>query len=257
MERWNRFFAKFYLNKLDLIFARCETTRKYLLQIGITSPINVIPDTAFILEPIFKDNNTLPRNTLENNLIGLSVSYQVFRQAHDKENYINVMAKIADYIIYELDCHLVLIPNDVFPNTFDDVYVAKKVFRKINYKDKTTLLTKKYSAFELKGIIRKCGLLIGTRYHSIVAALSMCIPTIALGWHHKYHGVMKLMGLERYVYDINDLKFTDLRETIDYVWKNRDEINTKITSRMPYIKESVLSGGKFVKEFLDIWGLQE
>ena len=253
-RKWNRFFAKFYLNKIDLILARGEITKKYLIDLDITTPIHVCPDTAFLLKasPNQKINEFLSQEKLKKKvIIGISVSHTVNRKEHNKDQYSITMAQTADYLIKNLNAFVVLIPNDIFPNTHDDVYVAKKIYKKINEKEEVMLITEEYHANELKGIIGECDLLIGARYHSIVAALSMCIPTIAIAWHHKYHQVLDLVGQEKYVCDTETLNFTELQAKIESLWENRKKIRAEITSRIPFINESILSGGKLVRDVFE------
>jgi polysaccharide pyruvyl transferase WcaK-like protein len=253
-RRWNRLFAKFYLNKIDLILARGEITRNCLIELGITTPIHVSPDTAFLLKSSSnqKINEVLSKEKLKNKVIvGMSVSNTVARKERDKNQYSITMAQTADYLIKNLNAFVILIPNDIFPNTHDDVYVAKKIYKRMDKKKEVMLITEEYPANELKGIIGECDLLIGARYHSIVAALSMCIPTLAIAWHHKYPQVMGLVGQEKYVCDIETLSFSELQAMIDSLWKNRKKIRTEIASYIPFIKESVLSGGKIVRNVFE------
>ena len=253
-RRWNRLFAKFYLNKIDLVLARGEITRKCLIELGITTPIHVCPDTAFLLKSSSNQriNEALSKEKLKNKVIvGMSVSNTVARKERDKNQYSITMAETADYLIKNLNAFVILIPNDIFPNTHDDVYAAKKIYKRMYEKEEVMLITGEYPANELKGIIGECDLLIGARYHSIVAALSMCIPTIAIAWHHKYHQVMGLVGQEKYVCDIETLSFSELQAMIDSLWENRGKISAKMASQIPFIKESVLSGGKIVRDVFE------
>ena len=253
-KRWTRFFAKFYLNKTDLILARGEITKKCLIELGITSPIHVCPDTAFLLDavPNQKINEVIYQEKLKKkHVIGISVSYVADQKEHNKNQYSITMAQTADYLIKNLNAFVVLIPNDIFPNTQDDVYVAQKIYERIDEKEEAMLIIEEYPANELKGIIGECDILIGARYHSIVAAISMCIPTIAIAWHHKYHQVMDLVGQDKYVCNIETLKFSELRSMVDSLWKNRKKVRAEIASQIPSIKESIFSGGKMIREVLD------
>jgi colanic acid/amylovoran biosynthesis protein len=51
----------------------------------------------------------------------------------------------------------------------------------------------------LKRLIGQSRLLLGSRYHSLVAAFSSQVPAIALGWSHKYDMLFRDFGCEKYV----------------------------------------------------------
>jgi len=251
---WNRFFAKFYLNKIDLILARSEKTKKYLYALGITTPIYTCPDTAFLLKPINCSEVVLcTRKMRKRTIVGISLSHVA--EQIGGERYVILMAKLADYLIKKLDALILLIPNEIFPQKkSDDLRVAEKVFKKINAKNNVMLLTfkinaKHYSANKLKGIIKKCDLFIGARYHSIVAATSMCIPTLAISWHHKYYEVMKLLGQEEYVCDVRSLNFLELQKKVTKLWKSRKKIKNEIKSCIPFLKRRIIFAGTLVKYF--------
>ena len=38
--------------------------------------------------------------------------------------------------------------------------------------------------------------------HANIAATSMCVPTLAIAYSHKFYGIMKMLQLDEYVMDI-------------------------------------------------------
>jgi len=42
---------------------------------------------------------------------------------------------------------------------------------------------------QMKALIAKCSLVVGARYHGLVAAMSQGVPTLGTSWSHKYNGL--------------------------------------------------------------------
>jgi len=258
----NRFFSKICLNRLDIIMARGEITKDLLKKIGIETPIYIQPDTAFVMDPapIEEIKEILKKEQIDKKtLIGIVPSRQVDKRILStkdfklQNNYTLLLARLADYLIEKFDANIVLIPNEITheKNGYDDVYVAKKIFKNIKNKERVRLITNEYFAPQLKGVIGKCDLLISSRYHSMVAALSMCIPTLVIGWGFKYNQIMKMVGQENFVCDYKKISLNELYLKIDHLWYNKEKIKKELADKMPSIKNSVFLGGEIVKNLID------
>ena len=86
--------------------------------------------------------------------------------------------------------------------------------------------------------------------HSDIASASMHVPTIALAWSHKYHGIMRMLGQEKYVCDIGTTTFNELVSKINCAWSNRDQIRKKLASKTTELEESALRSGRLVKRLI-------
>lgn len=247
----NRHSARFYLRRLDLILARSETTRRRLEELGVQTSTEVCPDTALLLEPVPVSRESFaPAKGKQ--LVGLSVSHVAERKA-GSEAYIGAMAALCDYLVEQLGVGVVLIANEIAPQRpkLDDVRVAREVFEAARDKESIRLITEVEPAPRLKGIIAACDIMIAARYHSLVAALSAGVPAIALSWHDKYQELMGLFGQERYVCDLASLSVGELKERVDALWSEREDVRREINKHMPAVRASVLKGARLTREIIE------
>jgi colanic acid/amylovoran biosynthesis protein len=259
--RWNRFFAKLCLqNATDLILARNEITKNRLLNLGITTPIHVCPDTGFLLEPKSTPfSEQLGRIREKQPLIGMSVSYQAASQSGDAEKYIGNMAKVADHIINTLGAVILFIPNELSKDASSDdrVFVEDTIKRMVNNAN-VLRVEPELTASELKGVIGQCDLNVASRYHTIVASLSQKVPVVVVGWHEKYLGLLKLAGQEEYLVNVRSFSSDELAAKFDHLWKYKDQKRLEIENALPDIIKAIYMGGEITKNvYLEKVGRKE
>jgi hypothetical protein len=78
----------------------------------------------------------------------------------------------------------------------------------------------------------------------------MCVPCLVIGWGHKYDELMGIVGQTEFVCDFQAVSFDEARAKVDRLWRMREEIRGELASRVPSIKERVLSSGKLVRDLL-------
>jgi colanic acid/amylovoran biosynthesis protein len=162
-----------------------------------------------------------------------------------------------------LNAIVILIPHEIYPKEIkeikgkakriggDDFTATKEVFMKAKNKHRIMRISNEYDAAELKGIISRCDLFIGARMHSVIAAISMGIPAIAIEYSHKAPGIMAIVGLDKYVCDFRTMSFDELTRKINSIWLHREEIKKDLVPRVETLKESVWFIGKIVKGLMD------
>lgn len=250
-----KMIAVYCLNRVDILIVREEITKNYLKKIGIKKEIYLSADPAFLLEPvsnsrihdIFKIENFSPKN---GNLIGFSVSQHIndLNNKKSENDYITKIAKIADYLTKKYDATIVFTPHVMNDKGKDDRYVAKEIYKLIEEKDRIILINNEYSARELKGIISYCNLFIGARMHANIAAISTNVPTLAISYSQKTPGIMKMLGLEEYVINFNEIDLQDTINKIDKIWDNKKMIKEHLSRQNGDIKKLAFKSATLVKE---------
>ncbi|MBN1542349.1 polysaccharide pyruvyl transferase family protein [candidate division KSB1 bacterium] len=249
---WNRFFARFYLqHALDLILARDERTASDIRKLGVRTPIVVTADTAFLLETESGEiSMRLAERRKGQPIIGLSVSYQIRKREKTPGSYIAMMSRLVAYMQKNINAYVVILPNEISSGVNDDRSIAKEIRIQSGIKDCEVIAAEGLRAQQLKGIIQQCDLIVAARYHTVVAALSHGIPTLVIGWHHKYTGVLGLFEQEEWLCSIKDLKESELLEKFDALWAGREAQAEKIRRRIEPVKQNVRDAAEQVSRFL-------
>ena len=256
------FFAKFIFNRTKLILVREDLSKRYLDGNDINRPkICVTADPAFLLNPvpqsrvseILSDEGV---NDILKPLIGINPSGLISRfmeSDHQKaeEKTTNIMAKVIDNLVENLNATIIMIPH-VYTSNVDDRIVINSIFHKVKNKSKVKTIKNEYTPQELKGIIGQCDLFIGARMHATIAATSMLVPTVGIAYSHKMHGIIgEMLGQRKYILDIKELSYESLISKMNDAWENREKIKKELEVKIPEMKEKAMLNGKLVKELLD------
>ena len=242
--KWNRVFAKYYLNKyVNVILARDIVTKDHLKTLGIRTPVFVAPDTAFLL---LKTPIDFPAHLSgffqQRKILGISVSYQTRNRFGEPNQYISMITSFIRYVVQNYDISVLLIPNDLDQGMNDDNKIVQEIESTVARDECKILNTSNLTASEIKGMISHCELLIASRYHTVVAGLSLGIPTIAVGWHHKYIGVLQLFNQHQWVLDIKNVNLEILKTQFAALWEDQGSIRKEIQSYIPQVKQDIFSG---------------
>ena len=250
--KWNRIFSKLYLGHfVDLILVRDKTSYKCVEELGIKTPILTVPDTAFLLQPCeSKESEFYAALRKEGPLIGLSVSFQARNRASDPAIYLTTMKEFVKYLIAKYSAHVVVIPNEVSETAANDARIAEEIRAEVADDCCEALHIDSLLAQEIKGVINQCDVIVASRYHTIVAALSLGIPTLAIGWHHKYMGVLEFFKQEHWLCDIKDLELEDLIKKFEALWNNREKVRETILSYLPDVKERIAAGARETRKII-------
>ena len=270
---WRRSLARWVLSRVKLIAAREETTYGYLGEAGIDKPlIALIPDMAFglPLAPQERLEGILAKEGIsdaQRPLIGMHISQSrglyPSKILSVKQDYGELMARVADYLVTSLNATVMFIPYVIWPKEIgkmkgrtamvggDDITAIKEMLKRVQHKDRIVPIETEYDATELKGIIGQCDLFIGAGMHSNIAAISACVPTISIDFRYKTPAMMKMAGLETYYCDLRTVTFAELTGKIDNLWMNRQKVREMLESKVEDFKASIYSFAKSVRGLLD------
>lgn len=207
----SRQMAERILRGASRVWARDEVSYDWLRRLSAFSEEKVAraSDIAFSFsgaEPAVGQSllATLGVRLGERPLIGIVPNMRVYERAegHGADNaYVRRLLTIMRWLIAERQCQVVLMPHELTPPELgrDDRYLCRLLAEASGVTDQVWAATGEYSAEELKAMIGHTELLVSSRFHSLVAALSLRRPVVALAWSHKYHELLGGVGLGEFV----------------------------------------------------------
>lgn len=231
------------LMSYDLITARDSLTYKGLINRGIDRNVILCADPAFLLDtaqvkPIkgFRKENT----------VGINIGPLVTEMSSIVlENYIELIR----YVINETTDNILLIPHVVKRNG-DDRIVLRRIMAELEGSSRIAII-KDCNCMNLKGYIAGCRIFIGARTHSVIAAYSSCVPTLAVGYSIKAKGIAKdIFGsCEKYVISVEDMQTSmSLVDMYRGIVEAQDEIACYLREYMPDYKKKALTAAEALKE---------
>ena len=261
----NKKLAKIFLPKITLILARGEYSYKNLKSIGLSDNVIQSTDYAFSLR-IEKDNinNGKLHNARDflnkvgkNKVVGICPSIVIGKKISD-DHYEEINANFIDeYLIKKRGYKVILIPHSVRINTSkthnNDLPLSKKIYDKLSARGKQDcfFIDSEYSSQELRYIIGKLDFFVASRFHSMISSLAMKIPTIVIGWSHKYEEVLKEFELEKYAFDYKLLNVDFLIKKFEHLEENEKTIKNLLNKNIKRVIEKSKAQGDYIVDIVN------
>jgi len=249
--RFYHFLSRYVFDNIDLINTRDVISKNILEDIGVTkTPIYANADAAILLEPA-KGNgieeilNDLDLIDKDKPIIGITVrkwAYGFDNPVEANERFMRNIAQFADYHV-ELDkFKIVFFSTPINKGRYysTDMDTVDEIVCMMKHKDKVKTIINKYSPDELKRICGQMDVVIGTRMHSVILSSTMGVPVIGIEYEFKIRDYLKSIGQEKYLSKFDDVTFKSLRDMVDDVWKNRNEIKREMEINVKMLEEKAL-----------------
>ncbi|MBP3931386.1 MAG: polysaccharide pyruvyl transferase family protein [Peptostreptococcaceae bacterium] len=199
----------------------------------------LVPDlnVEFTVDPainFLKHYNNYSEYILDNKeYVGICLRHWHLMSSEEVDRFTSNIAKSIDYINTKYNLDVVLFP---FCNTKNDDELLIKVYNKVLNKNRV-LVKPNISMHDAVGILHKLKLLIGMRLHSLLVQSTLNIPCIGISYDDKVYEYMKLLELEAYSVNLNEVSYESLKLRIDNVFNNYNKLKNQITNKMIYLKQ--------------------
>lgn len=240
---------KIYQNA-SLVVARDTESRMNLAHLLNISPdlVEQAPDIAFgfslgdphLGKKLLEDQGLQPNNKPLVAVVPNVHAYDAKFGFLSQNSYIQCLVKVCRQFIAS-GCTVLVLTHKVQPssNTINDRVIAEVVRLAVNDSANLIVMDQVLAAHEYKSMIACCDFLVGSRFHSLIAALHSRIPAFAIGWAHKYKELMTEVGLASSLADYRELTEKDIIPEIFSAWEQRTQSKQQLQTSIPLLEQSV------------------
>ena len=233
-------------------------TEEYLDDLGVRDNIRRAADPAFLLpvcpvELPEKIEQALQAGALGVNLAPLMKRYNNLSSAWMRQA-LDMLARIRT----ATDLPIVLIPHvmmspHVFPDN-DDYQFMQSLLQALPPERRNNIFlydARGHSSKQIKWVISRLRVFVGSRLHSIIAALSSCVPAFCIGHSIKSRGIFRgIFGHENWVVHVARLTAGELGERIKSLLQEEAAVRGFLESFIPDYSQTAWKNGEFLEQLL-------
>jgi len=271
ISTFGNFLSRFVLNQAKLISVRDEESKKVLESLGVKRPIYVTADPAFTLTPARKERlneiltlegvskdkafliGVAPRKAPHGRFNVFPLGIQIRLNLAPYAYYIQnqklgcTLAKTLDYFIDKLNAKVVFVPMYTGTNfSYRDHEFAHEIVNMMRNKNSATIVSGIYPPEELQAVFGEMDMIIGMTLHSLILAVTMNVPIVAISYSSKINRFMRAIGQEDQLIDIWDVKFEDLLRKFETTWASRLQIKQDLKASREILRKRALLNTKLI-----------
>lgn len=254
-SRINRWTAKAILPRMELIVARGEKTQEFLDGLRLDN-VELGTDLAFMMGTPTEDEvndravvtTALDRLAGDQLTVGIAPSVVVKAKVEAGGGDFDAMIQQVAERQLAAGHRVLLVPHsfrsDPTKTHNNDGPLVAEIAERIDHPD-LIVLNERLDPEELRYLIGRCDAFVSCRFHAMVSSLSMGVPTLVLGWSHKYVEVLDLFGQADRSIDAGALDAAGIDAALDSLIADRAEAARAIDAAQPLVHER--SGGQIAR----------
>ncbi len=242
--------ARYLCGNAELVTVREDFYKNVLADAGATGDhIQVWGDPAFgidAVEDLELGESVLKKENIKFNseiVVGVGFRHMYWKWTENEfSEYSRKIAHLCDFIVEEYKAEILFIPNctyNVDTPYEDDRYIAKHVIDKMTESTSAHLIETKMDLIETLSLYQHIDMLISNRRHSNIFGAVHYKPIFAFSTGHpwQFKPFISDLQLGDYYASLTEDSLDQLKEKVNTVWENRDEIANVLKDRIPKLKK--------------------
>ncbi|MGL5677075.1 MAG: polysaccharide pyruvyl transferase CsaB [Cellulosilyticaceae bacterium] len=236
---WNKWLIKKVASQADHIFVRESMSEKLLKEIGVTAPTSVAIDPVFGIHLDNQLADEMPQLVEHTKKIGVYLR----PWKNDKAMVENVCRTLKTLINEGYEIYMMSMHYE------QDIAIARQIADKLK-SDRVVVVDQSLSIDETLAYTAQFDFIIGMRLHSLIMAVAVGTPTIALSYDPKVENVMGEMNINHYI-KVEELTDSNLLEEIRWVEAHLIEEKQAMQQTYEQKIEQIYSPIFYIKECLE------
>jgi len=212
----------------------------------------ICPDMAFYLDQKVRSGENSAFHDKPKPVVALTLRNWSFPELKTgesriakQEEYLITLIEVCRYICEDLNGSLIFITQSRgIAGSEDDRIITDEIVDRLKEQISDERIF--YPEIEddvdplyVASLLSKADLVIATRFHSAVFALSSGVPVISISYQYKGEGIMKMLMLDRFCLQISNLKGEEVISLVNEILENYDPIKKKIEENCLKMKNNI------------------
>lgn len=238
----NRRLARLVLPRLAAVCPRGAASERHLRELGLAANLVPATDLAFTMrvpDPVRERIRARLAATAPGPYLVIAPS-QVVDTACRRQgiDYPAMMAELVDAAAAQTGHPVVMIAHSAQPdagaNHLNDLPLCREIYRRLAAPDRVVFFDEDLLPTELRAVIAEGALLVTSRFHAMISALTERTPLLVIGWSHKYAEVLDPFGLAELAIGYDDLTgAAAVLDRVQELLKRGDELAGTIDRELP------------------------
>lgn len=163
------------------------------------------------------------------------------------------MTAFVETLLERYDANILILPHSLGTGASknNDIDLCRQLHASLRTRPQVYLHVPGPDPIMLRALIGQADFFVGCRFHAVVAALIMSVPTLILGWSHKYREMAQGFNADIPSMDFENFSKDALIDMFDSAWQRRVETRERLVENGPAVKKAAIRNFDIVERQLE------